>query len=239
MNLMVSSIPVHDPAYGLWSVVLLNVALFTVFAYGFFLPRTRHDWRVFGSFAAFLVALFAEMYGFPLTIYLSSAWLGRRFPALDPVTHESGHLWNVLIGWRGDPHLSPFHLSSAVLLAVGFVVLARAWPVLHESQRNGTIATTGPYSRVRHPQYLAFLLIMLGFLLQWPTIPTLVLFPVLAVMYVRLARREERDARARFGDAYADYAAVTPAFLPRLGRDSGRRFNVPPATPGVGDASHG
>jgi protein-S-isoprenylcysteine O-methyltransferase Ste14 len=57
---------------------------------------------------------------------------------------------------------------------------------------------------------------MLGFLLQWPTLPTLVMFPILVVMYIRLARREEHEALAEFGEPYAHYAANTPAFCPRL-----------------------
>ena len=73
----------------------------------------------------------------------------------------------------------------------------------------------GPYARIRHPQYVGFVLIMFGFLLQWPTLITLIMFPILITMYVRLARREERESLAEFGDQYAQYAAVTPAFIPQ------------------------
>jgi protein-S-isoprenylcysteine O-methyltransferase Ste14 len=181
-------------------------------------PRTARDWRSFGAFVAFLVALFTEMYGFPLTIYLLSGWLSSRYPGLDLFSHEAGHLWETLLGWRGDPHLNPVHLLSNVLIGGGFILLASAWRVLYEAQRTHRLATTGAYAYVRHPQYVGFILIMLGFLLQWPTVPTLVMFPILVVMYVRLARREEREALAAFGDAYARYAANTPAFFPRVGR---------------------
>jgi protein-S-isoprenylcysteine O-methyltransferase Ste14 len=104
-----------------------------------------------------------------------------------------------------------------VLIGGGFILLASAWRVLYEAQRTHRLATTGPYTYVRHPQYVGFILIMLGFLLQWPTLPTLVMFPILVMMYVRLARREEREALTAFGEAYACYAALTPAFFPRLG----------------------
>jgi protein-S-isoprenylcysteine O-methyltransferase Ste14 len=211
------------PAYGLWSLVVINIAVFVIFAFSFARPRTTRDWRSFGAFTAFLVALFTEMYGFPLTIYLLSGWLQRRYPGLDLLRHDTGHLWETLLGWRGDPHLNPLHLLSNVLIGAGFVLLAVAWRVLLAAQQTRQLATTGPYAYVRHPQYVGFILIMLGFLLQWPTLLTLVMFPILVWMYVRLARREEREVRAEFSDAYAHYAAATPAFFPRLRRAMQRR----------------
>jgi protein-S-isoprenylcysteine O-methyltransferase Ste14 len=203
------------PAYGLWLLVMINSLVFIIFAFSFTHPRTARDWRSFGAFSAFIVALFTEMYGFPLTIYLLSGWLGSRYPGLDLLTHDAGHLWNTLLGWKGDPHFNPLHLLSNVFIFGGFILLYSAWKVLYEAQRNRTLATTGPYSYIRHPQYAGFMLIMLGFLLQWPTILTLLMFPVLAWMYLRLARREEREVLAEFGEAYAQYAARTPAFFPR------------------------
>jgi len=205
------------PAYGLWPLVVINIAVFVIFAFSFAKPQSPRDWRSFGAFTAFLVALFTEMYGFPLTIYLLSGWLASRYPGLDPFSHDAGHLWETLLGWQGDPHLNLLHLLSNIVIAGGFILLAAAWPVLYRAQREHQLATTGPYARVRHPQYLGFILIMLGFLLQWPTLLTLVMFPVLVAMYVRLARSEEREALATFGEAYARYMAETPGFVPRLG----------------------
>ena len=210
---------VHDvPAYGLWSLVIINSAVFLLFGFSFFKPKTKRDWRTFGSFAAFIVALFVEMYGFPLTIYLLSGWLARRFPGVDPLGHDFGHLWYTLLGFRGNPHLNPIHIASNVLIVAGFFLLSAAWRVLFRAQRAGQLATTGPYSFVRHPQYAAFILIMFGFLLQWPTLVTLVMFPILVTIYVRLAYREEREVRAEFGQTWDDYAARTPGFWPRLRR---------------------
>jgi len=212
----------NAPAYGLWSLVVINAGVFIIFAFSFARPRTSRDWRSFGAFSAFLVALFTEMYGFPLTIYLLSSWLGSRYPGVSILSHNSGHLWETLLGWRGDPHLNPLHLFSNVVIGVGFLILASAWDVLYKAQREGQLATTGPYAHLRHPQYGGFVLIMIGFLLQWPTLLTLVMFPILVTMYVRLARREEREVREAFGDAYARYAAATPAFVPRFVRPSAR-----------------
>lgn len=205
-----------DAAYGLWPLVIFNTALFVVFAVSFFHPRTNRDWRAMGAYTAFLVALFTEMYGIPLTIYLLGSWLGSRFPLLRD-THAGGHLWNHLIGWTGDPHLSPFHLASYVAIGGGFWLIAVAWRHLHDAARARALATTGPYARVRHPQYDGFLLVMTGFLLQWPTIPTLIMFPILVVVYARLARAEESEVAARFGAPWDEYAVRTPAFVPRRG----------------------
>jgi methanethiol S-methyltransferase len=208
--------PNDAPAYGLWPLVIINAAVFIIFAFSFTKPRTGRDWRSFGAFSAFLVALFTEMYGFPLTIYLLSGWLIRRYPGVDLFAHNSGHLWETLLGTQGDPHFSMMHILSYVFIFGGFSLLAAAWKVLYAAQVSHTLATSGPYARLRHPQYAGFILIMVGFLIQWPTLITLVMFPILVLMYVRLGRREEREALAEFGDVYATYATGTPAFIPQL-----------------------
>jgi protein-S-isoprenylcysteine O-methyltransferase Ste14 len=200
--------------YGLWSLVFINSLFFILFAASFFKPRTRQDWRTLGMFSAFIVALFTEMYGFPLTIYLLSGWLSERYPDVNWLSHDAGHLPEMLFGWKGNPHFGPFHLLSNVFIVGGFWLLAKAWPVLYRAQKSGTLACTGPYARIRHPQYAAFILVMIGFLLQWPTLITLTLFPILVVIYVRLARREERLALAELGEEYRDYMSRTPGWWP-------------------------
>ncbi|MBI3101145.1 MAG: isoprenylcysteine carboxylmethyltransferase family protein [Burkholderiales bacterium] len=207
----------HDTsAYGLWSLVVLNSAIFVLFAYSFFKPATARDWRSFGAFSAFIVALFVEMYGFPLTIYLLSGWLQTRYPGLDILSHNAGHLWSTLLGEKGNPHFGVLHIASYVFLGYGFYLLSTAWNVLYHAQRRHTLATAGPYARVRHPQYVAFVLILLGFLLQWPTVLTLLMFPVLLLMYRRLAVTEEAEMQAQFGATYTHYAAQTPRFFPHF-----------------------
>ena len=204
------------PAYGLWSLVILNSAVFILFAFSFFKPKSKRDWRTFSTFSAFIVALFIEMYGFPLTIYLLSGWLSRRFPGADLLSHDMGHLWYDVLGFKGDPHSNPIHILSNVLIFAGFILLSSAWKVLYAAQRQQRLAVAGPYSYVRHPQYIAFIVIMTGFLLQWPTLVTIAMFPVLCVMYARLAHREEREVAAEFGERWNSYAAATPRWLPSL-----------------------
>ena len=212
-----------DQAYGLWWLVIVNSLVFIIFAFSFARPQSARDWRSFGVFSGFLVALFTEMYGFPLTIYLLSGWLSSRFPGIDFLSHDAGHLLEVMFGWKANPHLGPFHVASNILIFGGFWLLAASWKVLYEAQRAGRLATTGAYARMRHPQYAGFVLIMTGFLLQWPTLVTLAMYPVLLFMYARLARREEAEMLARFGDEYRRYTAAVPAFFPKLGVPSAAR----------------
>ncbi len=205
-----------DSGYGLWSLVIINSLVFIIFAFSFAKPQNKRDWRSFGAFSAFLVALFTEMYGYPLTIYLLSGWLSTRFPGIDWLSHDAGHLLEIIFGWEANPHFGPFHIASSILIGAGFWLLASAWQRLYTAQRAHSLATAGPYAHIRHPQYAGFILIMFGFLLQWPTLLTLVMFPILVFMYIRLAQREEREAHAEFGDAYTSYKTITPAFFPKL-----------------------
>ncbi|WP_375753443.1 methyltransferase family protein [Vibrio sp. HN007] len=203
-------------SYGLWSLVLLNSAIFIFFAFSFIKPKSALDWRSLGVFSAFVVALFTEMYGFPLSIYFLSGWLSEQYPGVDFFDHNNGHLLHTLLGLEGDPHWDPLHLMSSLLIVVGFIILSSAWNVLFQAQKSGNLATTGWYARCRHPQYLAFMIVMFGFLLQWPTIPTLILFPILVIVYRRLAIKEEQLAEIEFGIQYASYRKRTPGWIPKI-----------------------
>ena len=207
-------------AYGLWFLVFFNSAIFIIFAFSFFKPQTKRDWRSFGAFSAFIVALFTEMYGFPLTIYFIAGWLQSNYPNIDWFAHDSGHLLEMIFGWEANPHFGPFHLLSFIFIGGGFYLLSAAWRVLYKAQHSGALAQTGPYARIRHPQYVGFVMIMIGFLFQWPTLLTLAMFPVLLIMYWRLALKEEREVEAQLGDVYRSYAAQVPRFIPRWGSGS-------------------
>ncbi|MBY0385976.1 isoprenylcysteine carboxylmethyltransferase family protein [bacterium] len=202
-------------AYGLWSLVIINSLIFIFFAFSFFKPQTKRDWRTFSTFSAFIVALFVEMYGFPLTIYLLSGWLTKQFPQIDFFSHDSGHLLHTMLGLKGDPHFDVLHITSNVLIVLGFWLLSSSWRVLYRAQKTNTLAIDGPYQYIRHPQYVAFVLVMLGFLFQWPTLVTLIMFPILLVTYIRLSIREEIDVGNEFGERYRRYAQATPRFFPK------------------------
>ncbi|KTC80143.1 MULTISPECIES: methyltransferase family protein [Legionella] len=203
-------------AYGFWLLVIVNSAIFILFAYSFTQFKTGRDWRTFGAFSAFVVAYFTEMYGFPLTIYLLSGWLTRHYPGINLYGHDSGHLLHTLLGLKGDPHFDVFHILSFVFILGGLWIIASAWGTLYRAQKKQQLATTGLYEKIRHPQYDGFILVMVGFLLQWPTILTLIMFPILVTMYVKLARKEEQETFREFGEEYKQYAEATPAFIPKL-----------------------
>jgi len=199
--------------YGFWSLVVFNAAFFVVFTLSFLTPVRRREWRSFGVYSAFVVALFTEMYGFPLTIYVLTSVLGSRYPALNLFSHASGHLWVALLG-GGTAMLSGIHLVSNASMLGGLAIMALGWHRIHRTQ--GALVTDGIYGIVRHPQYSGLFAVTIGLLIQWPTIVTALTWPVLVLMYVRLARREEAEAALLFGEAYRVYAERVPRFLPRF-----------------------
>jgi len=212
--------------YGLWQLVLFHVALFIIFGLSFLRPGKGREWRSMGAFVAFVVALYTEMYGFPLTIYLLTAWLGR-FPVVAPFAHASGNLWASLVlgGWGAGLFMT---LGGLVIL-LGMIVMGQGWRAIHAAR--GALVTSGIYGRIRHPQYAGIGLVILGALIQWPTLLTLLMAPVLLASYMRLARREERELEARFGEDYRTYRQQVPGFIPRW-RPFHRRGRIPtPVSP--------
>lgn len=203
----------NDYAYGLWSLVLFNTVLFAGFIYSFAKPNTKVEWRSFGLFTSFLIALFVEMYGFPLTIYFLTGWLGSKYPAINPFSHENGHLWGVFFG-VGSGHLAWPHIVSNIMIIIGALTISSGWRTVHQAR--GRIASDDLYRFVRHPQYSGFILVILGFLVQWPTLITLAMAPVLIFRYVYLAKKEEQHMLKAFPIEYAQYIKGKPRFIPRL-----------------------
>jgi len=205
--------------YGMWGAVIVNALFFLFFALSFLAPRGKFEWRSMGVFTAFVVALFTEMYGFPLTVFILTSLLGSKYPALDPFSHRSGHLILTFLG-GGETLLALIHLISNGLMVFGFIIMGMGWRRIHSSQ--GGLVTDGVYKWVRHPQYVGLFLVSVGLLVQWPTIATLLSWPILMGVYYKLAQREEREMVMRFGENYLSYKKRVPGFLPfRLRSDVG------------------
>jgi len=198
-------------AYGMWVVAAFNIGIFLFFILSFLKPRGSEEWRGMGVVIAFLVALFSEMYGFPLTIYLLTGWLGDAYPVLQPFNHKLGHLWVVVFGGSTLAWAAVMGLSL-VLMITGYLLLSKGWTQIHAAR--GGLVTDGIYAYVRHPQYTGLFFVIIGFLVQWPTLLTVLMAPVMLYAYVHLARVEERRAEAEFGEEYKEYVRNTPAFFP-------------------------
>ncbi|MEN7527567.1 methyltransferase family protein (plasmid) [Cupriavidus basilensis] len=203
--------------YGHWDLVLFLIVLVSWAFYRYAAPSGWREWAGAGLVQAFLVALYAEMFGFPLTIYLLTGFLGLDIPH----TPYAGHLWATLLGYGAIGAIVEMLLGYA-LLAAGIVLLIRGWTAVYAARCEERIAREGLYGVIRHPQYAGILLAVLGEVVHWPTLITLALFPAIVFVYVRLARKEERDMICRFGATYADYMRRVPMFLP--GRGQWRRL---------------
>lgn len=201
--------------YGNWPAVFATSIFFLFFLFFLTRPRRPKEWKGAGLTAAFFISLFTEMFGVPLTIYLLAPLLG-----VDPNffgMYES-HLWAYLLSLSGiislEVGVSIVMFLSTVLIVLGFVLLARGWKKVYQG---GTVLVTdGLYGRLRHPQYLGLILLVVAFLIMWPTILTILLAPFLIGRYILLAREEDRELEKEFGDDFRRYRETVPAFIPSM-----------------------
>lgn len=200
----------HIAHSGVWSLAIIMIVIASWILYRFLAPRTWREWASAGLVQAFLIALYAEMYGFPLTIYLLV-----RFFGLDR-TNLNANLWSTLLG-TGDTGMLISMVFGYALLFVGLGLFIQGWRELYRARRENRLVTGGLYRLVRHPQYAGLFLGLFGEgVVHWPTIFSVTVFPLIVVAYVLLARREERQMIEHYGDEYLAYRRRVPMFFPHM-----------------------
>ncbi len=203
-------------AYGFWTVVLFSVLITLFLVFSYVKPRNKFEWRSMGAFIGFIVALFTEMYGIPLTIYFLTGWFGAQYPVADPFSHSSGHLVLVFLGLSHSAWaMGILHIITNAIIFSGFYLVYKGWVKIH-SAKGSELVTDGIYQYIRHPQYVGMWLVTAGFLIQWPTIITLLMWPVLMILYHNLSKKEEKTLHETFGEEFEKYKAKVPAYFPKL-----------------------
>ncbi len=195
---------------GTWIITIIMVIVASWIVFKYLVPVNFKEWRNAGLIQAFIIALYAEMYGFPLTIYILTSFLGFDIPWL----HVKGHLWASLFGWGDGMAMVEMFVGYAFVF-LGISLIIRGWKQIYEARKKDELVTDGIYRYMRHPQYTGIYLAIFGQLIHWPTIPTLVLFPVIVAAYYTLARKEEKVMTKNFGDEYRAYVKKVPMFFPK------------------------
>jgi protein-S-isoprenylcysteine O-methyltransferase Ste14 len=184
---------------GRHGLILVNVLVIACFLalLPYRLPSGERNWKSKGVFVGFLIALFTEMFGLPLVLYIFSPFF--NYPLILPFSRK-------MLGGFGM-------IAGTWITLAGILLVLFGWRKIHKAE---TLVTDGLYAHIRHPQYAGLFLIIFGWLLHWPTLLTLAIFPIIIALYYRLAISEEKELEELFGPEYARYKERTPRFFPRL-----------------------
>lgn len=203
--------PEKIPLGGHWAFTIIMIVIVSWVLYKFIGPKSFREWRNAGLVQAFIIALYAEMYGFPLTIYLLTSFLGIDIPWL----HMRGHLWATLLGF-GDMGATVEMIIGYAFIFAGIPLVFNGWHLIYRSRKKDELVTYGIYRYMRHPQYAGIFLALFGQIIHWPTALTLLLFPVIVLAYYRLARKEEKVMISKFDEQYRTYMRQVPMFFPKM-----------------------
>ena len=195
--------------FGQWGLVVIWSLLGAIFL--LFTPfYKKSERKPSGMYLAFMVAMAFEMFGIPMSMYILAWVFGKNIP--------EGIFWgHTLFAWIGHTGM----YIGTVLILIGIALVILGWSVVYKrywrkDEGKGELVTDGIYRYIRHPQYTGFMLITLGMLLDWATLPMLIMWPIMAVLYYRLAKKEEGYMLEQFGEQYAEYRQTTGMFLPSL-----------------------
>jgi methanethiol S-methyltransferase len=196
-----------------WLFVALNVAFFSIFLL-FISYRKKVTWQTSSVYVAFIVALFAEMFGIPLTM-----WFFMSVFKLPDILNIEFLLGQVIgQGLFIDIYHYVIFYTSKVLIEIGILIVIFGWKEIYYGVKKEALVTSGLYQYSRHPQYVGFLLVTGGLLLQWPNFFTVAIWPILVFMYSRLAKKEDQEVEKEFGEQFTKYKNSVPAFFPRIRR---------------------
>ncbi len=194
---------------GMWGLAVIVIVITSWLLYRYLAPQSWKEWTRVGVVQAFIIAFYAEMYGFPLTIYFLARYFG-----LDLNWGDGGNLWAQLFGTE-VAHIVAMVLGYTIVFS-GATLVAEGWRRIHRARRQETLMTDGVYARMRHPQYTGLFIIVFGEgVVHWPTIVSLTAFPIIILAYTLLARKEEAQMLEKFGDEYRQYQQRVPMFIPR------------------------
>ncbi len=197
---------------GVWILALIMIVFVSWFLYKYLAPKSWREWAGAGVIQAFIIALYAEMYGFPLTIYLLA-----RFGGLDK-TDLNANLWSSLMG-MGETGMMISMILGYALLFLGIGLFFQGWRQVYKSRQENKLVTDGLYALARHPQYTGLFIALFGEgVVHWPTLFSVGLLPVIVFIYYRLSLREEKKVTEQFGQEYLDYKSKVPMFIPKLGQ---------------------
>jgi protein-S-isoprenylcysteine O-methyltransferase Ste14 len=196
---------------GHWVLTLIMIVFGLWIVFKYLMPKDWKEWRSAGALQAFIIALYVEMYGFPLTIYLLTTFLGLDIPWL----HSKGHLWAALLGLGEAGAMVEMFIGLGIVV-VGIALIFKGWSQIYRAQEEDKLVTEGIYRYMRHPQYTGIYLALVGQLIHWPTLPTLVLFPLIVWLYYHLAQKEEQSLLNKFGQEFENYRQQVPMFFPHI-----------------------
>ena len=193
---------------GRWDWVVFYVAIFSVFSL-FILsnPLKKGGWRGSSNiYIAFIIALFAEMFGFPLSLYLLSQYISLPTEQRPPAVAFNFEFFGIKFSLLATSFI------AGIVSIFGMLLIMFGWKEIYRSKND--LVTDGVYGFIRHPQYLGILLITTSWLFAWPTLITAVMWPILLFAYYRLAKKEEKEMEKKFGEKYIEYKKRVPMLLP-------------------------